>query len=268
VAEAFVRQLLAMDEFPREFGPYVYLEESNQSLGGLPLWAIFIGFVAIFLIASLLALPKQSLREAFESRKRAAAHFLSLWLPLLLSIVLTYLLVAVGIMDKYAAYPATSKDPNIYNPRWLAVIIFLAGMAAFLWLGRWLVAKYDGKSKATFLDRKSLAFGVIGLGAVYVLVISPFSLLFFVPLLFWLLIVNRKGAGGLAINILLFVLGGLVFYGLFYFFGFVIYDYGFAFAWFMLMMFSIQMTSFWTAAVITAIVAAGLSLVVEPTINS
>jgi hypothetical protein len=32
----------------------------------------------------------------------------------------------------------------------------------------------------------------------------------------------------------------------------------------MLMMFSIQMTSFWTAAVITAVVAAGLSLVVEP----
>jgi hypothetical protein len=56
----------------------------------------------------------------------------------------------------------------------------------------------------------------------------------------------------------------LVFYGLFYFFGFVTYDYQFAFAWFMLMMFSIQMTSFWTAAVITAIVGAGLSLVVEP----
>ena len=104
---------------------------------------------------------------------------------------------------------------------------------------------------------------MLSLGALYVLLISPFSLLFLAPTLFWLLIAGRKGTGGEALDILFFLLGGLVFYGLFYFFGFVIYDYGFAFAWFMLMMFSIQMTSFWTAAVITAVAGAGLSLVVE-----
>jgi hypothetical protein len=264
VTESFVRQLLTQDEFPRQFGPYIYFEDSGQSLGGLPLWAIFVGFVALFFVASFLTLPRSSFREAFESRKRAAPHLLSLWLPLLASIVLTYGMVAVGIMDKYAAYPATSKDAHIYNPRWEAVIIFLIGLAGFLWLGRWLVAKYAPESNTSFLDRKSLAFGVIGIGAAYILLISPFSLLFLVPTLFWLLIAARKGAGGKALNIVLFILGGLVFYGLFYFFGFVTYDYQFAFAWFMLMMFSIQMTSFWTAAVITAIVGAGLSLVVEP----
>ena len=303
VAEAFIRQLLAMDEFPREMGPYIYFEDSNQTLGGWPLWAIFVGFVALFFIASLITLPKRSWREAFESRKRSAAHFLSLWLPLLASIVLTYGLVAAGIMDEYAAYPATSKDAHIYNPRWLAVIIFLVGLAAFLWLGRWLASRYYSTglgiasaspgsasqkrkkgsrspapphpSSPSFLDRKSLAFGVIGVGAVYVLVISPFSLLFLVPTLLWLLISplregQPKGArrsnplARKAINVVLFLLGGLVFYGLFYFFGFILYDYNFAFAWFMLMMFSVQMTSFWTAAVITAVVGAGLSLVVEP----
>ena len=92
-----------------------------------------------------------------------------------------------------------------------------------------------------------------------------FSLLFLLPvLIFWLLIVARQGAGWKAVDVVLFLLGGLVFYGLFYFFGFITYDYNFAFAWFMLMMFSIRMIGFWTAAVITAIVAAGLSLVVEP----
>ena len=118
------------------------------------------------------------------------------------------------------------------------------------------------------------------------LAISPFSLLFFVPLLFWLLIsplreatakrqsLSRASRSAATrernpqtrtfLNIVLFLLGGLVFYGLFYFFGFVIYDYKFAFGWFMLMMLSIQMTSFWTAAVITAVVGTGLSLVVEP----
>jgi hypothetical protein len=265
VTEAFIRQLLTMVEFPRQMGPYVYLEDSAQSLGGLPLWAIFVGFVALFFLASFLTLPKENLRAAIQSRLRAAPHLLSLWLPLLASIVLTYGMVAVGIMDKYAAYPATSKDAHIYNPRWEAVIIFLVGMAAFLWLGRKLAAKFAPKDAPSHRDIKSLAFGVIGIGAVYIMVISPFSLLFLAPTLFWLLIARRKGAGGTALNIVLFLLGGLVFYGLFYFFGFVTYDYNFAFAWFMLMMFSIQMTSFWSAIVITAIVGAGLSLVVEPT---
>ncbi|MCL5428480.1 MAG: M28 family metallopeptidase [Chloroflexi bacterium] len=268
VAEAFVRQLLATEEFPRGMGPYIYFEKSNQSLQGWPLWALFVAFVALFFLASFLTLPRGSWREAFESRRRAAPHFLSLWLPLLASIVLTYVLVAVGMMDKYAAYPATSKDVHIYNPRWEAVIIFLGGLAVFLWLGRLLSSRLPLRASAakrgnpqdnapTFLDRKSLAFGVIGVGAVYVLFISPFSLLFFVPLLFWLLISPLRGATAKrqslsrasrlepalsgangatresnplarkAMNIALFLLGGLVFYGLFYFFGFVIYDYGF-----------------------------------------
>ena len=304
VAEAFIRQLLSMDEFPRDMGPYIYFEGSNQILSGAPLWAVFIGFVGVLFVISYWLLPSGNLGIKFQSRLRALPHFLSLWLPLLAAIVLTYAMVAVGIMDKYAAYPATSKDAHIYNPRWMAVIIFLVGLAAFLWLGRWIAKRYysTGLGSASglrpsqrrsresrypsFLDRKSLAFGVIGIGAVYVLAISPFSLLFFVPLLFWLLIsplreatakrqsLSRASRSAATrernpqtrtfLNIVLFLLGGLVFYGLFYFFGFVIYDYKFAFGWFMLMMLSIQMTSFWTEAVITAVVGTGLSLVVEP----
>jgi hypothetical protein len=277
VSEAFVRQLLTMDEFPREFGPYLYFEDSGQMLSSLPLWAIFVAFVALFSLASYFVL-RIPWKERAASWRAALPHLLSLWLPLLASIVLTYGFVAVGIMDYYEVYPATSKDLHIYNPRWEAVILFLAGLALFLWLGRWLAAKYGLPlrggpkarrsnplaSSATHPQTKSLAFLVVGLGALYVFVISPFSLLFLAPTFFWLLIAGRKGAGGNALDIVFFLLGGLVFYGLFYFFGFVIYDYNFAFAWFMLMMFSIQMTSFWTAVVITAVVGAGLSLVVEP----
>ena len=290
VVEAFVRQLLSMDEFPREFGPYLYFEASDQILNGLPLWAIFMAFVALFFVASFYSL-RVAWKERMAGWRASLPHLLSLWLPLLASIVLTYGFVAVGIMDQYDTYPATSKDPLIYNPRWEAVLLFLAGLALFLWLGRWLAARYSmslrGAPKArrgnlpanspTLPQRKSLAFLVIGLGAVYVLIISPFSLLFLAPTFFWLLIAGRKGLlrggqpkggrrgnlGGKALDLVFFLLGGLVFYGLFYFFGFVIYDYNFAFAWFMLMMFSIQMTSFWTAAVITAVVGAGLSLVVD-----
>ncbi|MEX1071162.1 MAG: DUF4910 domain-containing protein [Anaerolineales bacterium] len=300
VAEALVRQLLATDEFPRAERAYLYFDGSNQILRGAPLYAIFAAFVALFFVGSFVAARasegsdaedpsllsnrnrvkaprfrsgKHTWRELVAGWKRSLPHLLALWLPLLASIVLTYVFVAVGIMDKYDTYPATSKDPSIYNPRWLAVIGFVLGMALFFWLGRKLAARYQASSlrgakrrsnspAASFADIKSLAFLVIGLGAVYIMVISPFSLLFLVPTLFWLLIAGRKGPLK-ALDILLFVLGGLVFYGLFYFFGFVVYDYGFAFAWFMLMMFSIQMTAFTTVVVITAIVGAGLSLVVE-----
>jgi len=277
VAEAFVRQLLSMDNFPRSDGPYLYLDGSHQILRGLPLYLILIGFVALFFLGSFRAMPAPWPKR-LQAWRAALPHLLSIWLPLLGSIVLTYVFVAVGLMDKYDTYPATSKDPHIYNPRWPAIILFLLGLAVFLYIGRKLAlrggaqrhslprAKRGGGNPQVKPDHraiKSLAFLVIGLVAVYVLLISPFSLLFLAPTLFWYLIKGRKGAGK-ALDLVLFLLGGLVFYGLFYFFGFVIYDYYFKFAWFMLMMFSIQMTSFRTAIAITAAVGAGLSLVVKP----
>ena len=104
---------------------------------------------------------------------------------------------------------------------------------------------------------------MVGLSAVYVLITNPFSLLFFVPLLFWLLIRCRKGAGRL-LDILFFLLGGLIVYFLFYMIGFVILHMDFAVLWFIMMMFSIGMIGFLTVLVITAIIAAGLAMVVKP----
>jgi hypothetical protein len=66
------------------------------------------------------------------------------------------------------------------------------------------------------------------------------------------------------VDIAFFVLGGLVIYGLIYQFGFVTLRYDFAFLWYLLNMFSIRMLSFPSAVVITAIVGAGLSMVVNP----
>lgn len=52
VAEAVVRQLLSMQTFPQESGPYLYFDGSSQVLRGLPLWLIFISFVALFFVGS------------------------------------------------------------------------------------------------------------------------------------------------------------------------------------------------------------------------
>ena len=74
---------------------------------------------------------------------------------------------------------------------------------------------------------------------------------------------RRPGAGRL-VDILLFALGGLIVYVLFYFFGFVILRIDWAILWYLMMMFSIGMIGFPAATVITAILAAGLMLIITP----
>jgi hypothetical protein len=109
---------------------------------------------------------------------------------------------------------------------------------------------------------ESLSFLINGLCGLFILAINPFSLLFMVPLLFWLLV--REGAGrGPWLNILFFVLGGLVVYALIYEFGFTMLHMNLAFLWYLMNMFSIRMIGFPIAAVVTAIIAAGLAMVVS-----
>lgn len=261
-AEALIRQLLSMRSFPKESGPYIYFEPNNQVLRGMPLWAMFIGFVSLFFVGSYLS-GGRSLKGKLRSWRETLPHFIGLWLPFVGAILLLYIFVAVGLMDRYALYPATAKDPATLNPRWPAVILFLVGTVGFVALGRRLVRHYGRSRPApTPGSIKSFALFVVGMSAFYVLIINPFSLLFFVPLLFWYLIGVRKGAGRL-LDILFFSLGGLMVYALFYFFGFVMQHMDFAVLWYVMMMFSIREIGFLTALAITAILAAGLSMVVN-----
>ena len=261
IAEALIRQLLSMDSFPQESGPYLYFESSGQILRGAPLYAIFVAFVGLWLLASLRT-DRRPLNEKLRGWQTAMPHFRALWLPLLGSIVLLYGFTMVGLMNIYAEYPATTKDPDLLNPRWPAVILFLLGMSVFFYLGRRLTRRY-ASVEPQYADIKGLARFVIGLGALYVLVINPFGLLFMVPALFWLAIRGRQGLGR-GLDILFFVLGGLMVYALIFIFGFQVLRYNWAFLWYMMYMFSTRMIGFWTTVIITAIIGAGLSLIVRP----
>lgn len=267
IPETLIRQLLSMQSFPSETGPYLYFEGSRQVLRGAPLWVLLISFVALFFLGSYL-IGGTHHKEKLRGWRDVLPHFLGLWLPLVASVMLLYLFVAVGLMDKYELYPATTKDPETLNPHWPAVILFLLGLGVFLFLGHWLVrrtAAYPPTPARGLI--KSFGLFVVGLVGVYVLALNPFSLLFFIPLLFWFLIGVRKGAGRI-LDILFFLLGGLVVYFLFYFFGFIIQRMGFAVLWYMMMMFSIQEVSFLTALAITAIIAAGLAMIVNPPLKA
>jgi hypothetical protein len=263
VTEALIRQLFTMGTFPYESGPYLFLEESHQVIRGLPLWTPMIAFVALFFVGSRAAFKKAS-RNGPMTWRPVLSHFLALWLPLVGSVLLLYLFVEVGLMDEYHLYPATSKDPAIFHPKWLAVGLWLVGLVALLWLARRLAGQLSRRLPAiTPLHMRAGALFVVGLGGVYLLFTNPFSLLFMVPLLFWFLIGGRQNRAR-AVDVLYFLLGGLVVYLLCYFFGFVILRNDFAVLWYLLMMFSIGMVSFKSALMITAVLAAGLSMVVNP----
>jgi hypothetical protein len=263
ITEALIRQLLAMDSFPQDSGPYLYFEGSQQILSGLPLWLIFVGFVTLFFVGSYF-IGRDSLAEKGKQWLGALPHFIGLWLPLIASILLLYLLVEVRLIDEFTSYPGTTKDFSQLNPRWPAVIVLLIGIGVFLFIGRWLTRRFAGDSTVPeFKHIKSLAFLVIALISFFLLVTDPFALIFFVPILFWFLIGGRRGLGKI-LDIFLFILGGLMLYALIYFFGFVILRYGIVFLWYFISAISTGMFSFVDVAGGAAVMAAGLSMLVNP----
>jgi hypothetical protein len=263
ITEALIRQLLTMDSFPEQSGPYLYFEGSQQIFTGLPLWLIFIGFVALFFAGSYF-ISRDSLLEKGKQWLGALPHFIGLWLPLIASILLLYLLVEVRLMDEFTSYPGTTKDYSQLNPRWPAVIILLLGTGVFFIIGRWMVRRFFGDIPTPdFKHIKSLALLIIALIGLYLLIIDPFALIFFVPLLCWFLIKGRRGLGKL-LDIFLFVLGGLMLYALIYFFGFLILRYGIVFLWYFISAISTGMFSLEDVIGGAAIIAAGLSMLVNP----
>ncbi|HSG43682.1 MAG TPA: hypothetical protein VLA72_11055, partial [Anaerolineales bacterium] len=263
VTEALIRQLLSMKTFPEETGPYLYFDSSKQVLRGFPLYLIFIGFLGFFFLGSYFV-GGTDLKQKVAGWSGAFIHFLGFWLPLVATIFLLYLFVEVGILVEYDLYPATTKDPEMLNPDWLAVSLFFGGLALFLIVGRRLAHKYlRQQDTVQYEAMKSLALLLIGLTGLYILIVNPFSLLFLVPVLFWFLISGRKGIGKL-FDLIFFLLGGLVLYALIYFFGFQILRYGILFLWMFLNMFATGTIGFGALMAGTAVIAAGLALVVTP----
>ena len=179
-----------MEQFPQESGPYLYFPDSNSVLRGPLLWLILIGFVLLFLLGSL-RVARQPLSETVQGWLAALPHLLGLWLPWVASVVLLYTMVEVGLMEKFAVYPAVARDPIVFNPRWPALIIYVLGLILFFWLGRKMAARLQREMPA-FWGRKSLTLLLVGLGGVYLLIRNPFSLLFLAPTLLWFLVKAAK----------------------------------------------------------------------------
>src|SRR5512141_1414230 len=117
-----------MQTFPQESGPYLYFDGSQQVLRGLPLWLIFIGFVALFFVGSFLT-GRAPFSEKRKSWKAVLTHFISLWLPLVAFVIMLSLFVETGLLLKFYRYPATTNAPYLLQPNWLIFTLALVGLA-------------------------------------------------------------------------------------------------------------------------------------------
>ena len=108
---------------------------------------------------------------------------------------------------------------------------------------------------------------IIGLISLLILLTDPFALIFILPILFWFLISGRPGAWKI-LDVLFFLLGGLMLYALIYFFGFGLLRYGFVFLWYFISAISTGTFSFLDVAAGAAIMASGLSMVIKPPYRS
>jgi Peptidase family M28 len=262
IVEALVRQLESMGSFPEASAPYLYFAGSQQVAGPGIIYLIGLMFVGIFFLGAYL-IGGRDLRAKLQGWSRALPHFLALWLPLVGGVILLYLFTDAGLMLKFDLYPATTKDPYLLEPRYIVYVLLILGMVFFFLLGRRLVSRFGPATPPGHSSIKSLALLVIGIGALYPLIVNPMSLIICLPLLLWLL---NSGQGGLwrIWDIILFLLGGLLLYFVIYVNGWVFLRYDWAFIWYMLHMFTAGMVSFATVLVSMGMIGAGLSMIVNP----
>jgi hypothetical protein len=195
--------------------------------------------------------------------REGLSHYLALWLPLLASLLVLYIFVFVDSFSDIDLFPANSAELATFKPRWLGVILYLVALAELLNLGRALEAVlFDYLGHPNYLEAKTLAMFMVGLGCLYFLFAAPLLIVLFLPIASWIFITGRQGWGKV-LDVALFLFGGVIFLAFVIFSANVSAESGPEIVWYMLMATAVRSVSTATAMVGTIIIAAGLSLVVN-----
>jgi hypothetical protein len=198
-----------------------------------------------------------------DALREGLAHYLALWLPIVASLFVLYLFVAVDSFSNIDLFPANPEELAAFSPRWLSVILYLLALAELLNLGRGLEAVlFDYLGHPNFLQVKSLALVMVGFGCLYFLLTSPGAIVLYLPVATWIFITGRQGWGRV-LDIALFLFGGAMFLAFVLFMASVSAESGPEVLWYMLMATAVRTVSMPIAIATTIILAAGLSLVVK-----
>ena len=126
------RLVLSVDRNDRARGPAVYLRVGqDRMVRGI---AILLAAMALFLpllLTSWEALSSARVEPAARAALKAeAVRALGWWVVAALGFAALRALVLTGALPAFAIYPATERDPFLYDVRWVPVLVVVAVIAA------------------------------------------------------------------------------------------------------------------------------------------
>ncbi len=181
------RLVLSLDRNPRLHGSFTYLRVGGDRMivGAAILLAAILLFVPLLLTtweAVGTARVEAAARAALRGEGLAA---LSWWLAGLAGWLTLQVLVALGALPRYQAYPAAERDPFLYDVRTWTILVFLAVvlLAAF-GFARLRRRLYPVAPNA--LAGRAAALGTLVLLAALALLRDPFAAVWLLALPAWL----------------------------------------------------------------------------------
>jgi len=168
-------------------GPFTYLRVgADRMVRGV---AILLAAIALFLpllFASFEAARAATVDPAARTALRSElARAVSWWVIAAVGLLALRGLVAAGLLPRFEIYPATERDPWLYDVRWgPMVVVLLAMLAAALGLAQ-LRRRLRLAVGHPFAGR-AVALGTLVVVAVIALVLNPFAAVWLLALPAWL----------------------------------------------------------------------------------
>jgi hypothetical protein len=141
--------------------------------------------------------------------------FLGTLLPFWIIYFLIQLACALRLLPTYSLYPATFRDPVLKNPSW-AVLAGIAVTTLFVALVCFIIVKFSLRSlpKPDFNHSKLVLLALLLIEVVLALFYNAYwaSIFLLLPAWIWALVGGRRTPGPLALNRLLVLAAGAVYY--------------------------------------------------------
>jgi hypothetical protein len=181
------RLVLSLDRDQRLSGSFVYLRVGGDRL--IRSAAIVVAAILLFLpllLTTWEAIGAARIEPAARASLRTeAAIAVGWWIIAGLGWVALRGLVVAGLLPSFERYPATERDPFLYDVRWLPMLAWLAAMAAVAYLLVRLRRRLRLTGMHPFAGRAAALTTLLVLAAI-ALAVNPFAAVWLLVLPAWL----------------------------------------------------------------------------------